>query len=67
MKSEGQGTGEFSTDTFLVLCYKCGLTRLDLEDMTIGMCLDYIDEYVEMQKPSEEKFREASQAEFDAF
>ncbi len=31
------------------------------------MCLDYIHEYVEMQKPSKEKSRKASQKDFDAF
>lgn len=35
--------------------------------MTIGMCLDYIDEYIEMQKPDKEKSRKASQQDFDAF
>ncbi len=35
--------------------------------MTIGDVLDYLDEYLEMQKPSEEKARQASQADYDAF
>jgi hypothetical protein len=35
--------------------------------MTIGMCLDYIDEYVEMQKPAEERIVEAKQEHFDHF
>jgi len=49
------------------LCYKCKLTRADLEDMTIGMCLDYIDEYLEMQKPPQEKTRKATQEDFNSF
>jgi len=56
-----------STELFLALCLKCGLSRLDLEDMTIGMILDYIDEYVEMQKPANEKKRKATQSDFDRF
>jgi hypothetical protein len=35
--------------------------------MTIGMCLDFIDEYIEMQKPAEEKVVEADQRHFDSF
>nr|WP_242691246.1 hypothetical protein [Cytobacillus praedii] len=66
--NEGTGSGEdFSTDTFLVLCKKVGLAKDDLEDMTIGMCLDYIDEYIEMNKPDNEKTRRASQKDFDSF
>jgi hypothetical protein len=35
--------------------------------MTIAMCLDYIEEFVEQQKPPKEKKRKATQADFDAF
>jgi hypothetical protein len=35
--------------------------------MTIGMCLDYIDEYIELQKPEGEKVVEAGQGHFDSF
>lgn len=37
--------------------------------MTIGDCLDYIDEYVEMQNPQKEKEnkRKATQSDYDAF
>ncbi len=52
---------------FLVLCRKVGLAKEDLEDMTVGMCLDYIDEYLEMQKPSKEQKRAANQKDFDSF
>jgi hypothetical protein len=65
---EEQGdTGEFTTELFLALCYKCKLTRMDLDDMTIGMCLDYINEYVELQKPNKDKARSATQKDFDSF
>jgi hypothetical protein len=49
------------------LCYKSGLTLADLEIMTIVMCLDYIEEYIEQSKPAKEKKRKATQADFDAF
>jgi hypothetical protein len=35
--------------------------------MTIGMIMDYIDEYVETNKPDGEKVKKASQGDFDAF
>jgi hypothetical protein len=36
--------------------------------MTIGMVLDYIDEYFEMKNPKKKnKARKASQADFDSF
>jgi hypothetical protein len=38
----------------------------DLEIMTIGMCLDYVQEFYEAQNPKAKK-RKASQADFDAF
>jgi len=39
--------------------------------MTFGMCLDYIDEYLETKNPNNKKekktVRKASQADFDMF
>ena len=64
---DGEG---LDTETFLALCYKCKLTRLDLEDMTIGMCLDYIGVYLEMSNPKKKKkvaTRKATQADYDRF
>lgn len=49
------------------MCYRCELTIHDLEIMTIGMCLDYIEEYLEQQKPQKERKRKATQADFDSF
>ena len=40
---------------------------MDLENMTIGMALDYIEEYFEMKNPKKQKIRKASQADFDNF
>lgn len=52
---------------FLVLCYQSNLTIHDLEIITVGMALDYIQEFVEFQKPSKEKKRKATQRDFDFF
>lgn len=54
---------------YLVLCKECGLTHEDLETMTIGMTLDYVDEYLELKNPNKEKsnVRQATQADFDNF
>jgi len=42
------------------------LQRDDFEDMTIAMCIDYIEEYIQtMIEPKH--VREATQADFDAF
>ncbi|MDP7979146.1 hypothetical protein [Bacillus multifaciens] len=49
------------------MCYKCKLTSLDLEEMTIGMCLDYISEYIDLQNPQKETVRKATQKDYDAF
>lgn len=41
-----------------------------MEVMTIGMCLDYIEAYVEMHNPkqkAERRGRKAVQADFDSF
>lgn len=35
--------------------------------MTIGMCLDYIEEFLEHEKPAKERKRKASQSDFDSF
>jgi hypothetical protein len=35
--------------------------------MTIGMCLDYVQEYADQLKPEEEKIRKATQNDFDCF
>lgn len=56
-----------TTESFILLCRKCDLYREDLEDMTIGMCLDFIEEYMEMNKPVNQKVRMASQKDFDNF
>jgi hypothetical protein len=52
---------------FMAMCYKCKLTLQDLEIMTIGNCLDYIEEFLEQQKPIKERSRKATQTDFDNF
>jgi len=50
------------------LCRKSGLYKDDLEDMTIGMCLDYIEEYIEQSNSKKKiKARKACQSDFDSF
>lgn len=68
-QGSNDGKGGFSVDTFLALCYSCKLSKEDLEDMTIGDCLDYIDEYVELRNPKKEKenTRTATQDDFNNF
>jgi hypothetical protein len=52
---------------FQVLAYQAGLRLEDLQLLTVGMVLDYIQEYIEHQKPKKERKRRAAQADFDAF
>lgn len=56
-----------TTETFLCLCRKAKLTHEDMEVMTVGMCLDYIEEYVDMSNPKKSKNRKATQSDFDSF
>lgn len=35
--------------------------------MTIGMCLDYAEEYINQRDPKKEKVRKAKQSDFDSF
>ena len=56
-----------TTESFILLCRKVDLYREDLEYMTIGMCLDYIEEYIQMNKPANAKVRTATQRDFDNF
>lgn len=39
----------------------------DLEILTIGMCLDYIEEFLETEKPAKQRKRKATQSDMDAF
>lgn len=48
------------------MAYRCSLSIHDLEIMTIGMVLDYIEEFLDQTTP-EKKARKATQADFDSF
>lgn len=56
-----------STELFLYLCKKVELNRDDMEEMTIGMCLDYMDKWIEMNDTENKKPRKATQNDFDSF
>lgn len=49
-------------------CKLVGLSLDDMEYMTIGQCLDYVDEYFRIKNGDKEvKERNAKQSDFDAF
>ena len=52
---------------FQVICYQAQLTLSDLEIMSIGNCLDYVDEWIEAHNPKRKRVRKAKQADFDNF
>lgn len=67
MKKEESDGEPITTDSFLFLCKKAGLDYYDIENMTIGFCLDFIDESIERNKPKEQRVRRATQEDFDSF
>lgn len=57
-----------TTELFLFLFKKAELSISDLELMTIAMCLDYIDAYIEFNSDNnKKKVRKATQEDFDNF
>jgi hypothetical protein len=53
---------------FFYVCRQVGLTSEDMEEMTIGDCLDYVQEYIDNQKKDEKPTaRKATQEDFDNF
>lgn len=49
-------------------CKLVGLTLEDMEYMTIGNCLDYVDEYFELKSgKKKDEIRKANQDDFDSF
>jgi len=49
-------------------CKMAGLTLDDMEYMTIGECLDYIENYVDIKNGKQKTTtRKATQEDFDAF
>ncbi|BAM46353.1 hypothetical protein AXY_02210 [Amphibacillus xylanus NBRC 15112] len=57
-----------STESFFMTCKMVGLTLDDLEMMTIGECLDYVENYVNIKHgKQEDRVRKATQDDFDSF
>ncbi|MCF3941566.1 hypothetical protein LZD48_00175 [Oceanobacillus sp. APA_J-2(6-2)] len=57
-----------TTESFFMTCKMVGLTLEDLDMMTIGECLDYVENYVDIKSgKQEEKTRRATQDDFDSF
>lgn len=54
---------------FLLVCKQADLDFIDMDEMTIGMCLDYVEEYVEIHDPkrSKSRSRRATQVDYDSF
>ena len=49
-------------------CKMVGLTLEDLDMMTVGECLDYVENYVNIKSgKQEDKVRKANQDDFDSF
>lgn len=54
----------------MFVCKQVGITPEEMNDMTIGDCLDFIQEYVDHQKKQTSKkanTRKAAQDDFDNF
>lgn len=49
------------------MCKQAGLNYADMELMTIGGCLDYIDTFIDMKNPDREVIKQAGQRDFDNF
>lgn len=56
-----------TTELFQVLAYQSGLKYEDLQLMTIGMILDYVQEFIDHNNPKKTRKRKATQQDFDAF
>ena len=49
------------------MCKQVELDYADMDLMTIGGCLDYIDTYIDLKNPDREVIRNAGQKDFDNF
>lgn len=58
-----------TVESFLLLCKRTGLDSEDLETMSIGMCLDFFEEWLDANDPkrTKNKTRPAHQNDFDSF
>ena len=69
INDKDSSSGEpFTNESFFYVCRQVGLTSEDMEEMTIGDCLDYVQEYIDNQKKDEKTTaRKATQEDFDNF
>lgn len=72
MKTENSDEDDepITTELFQVLSYQAGLKLDDLHLMTVGMVLDYIQEYIDVNNPKKQKKvkrRKATQHDMNAF
>lgn len=66
--SDSDDEDMLTTESFFMTCKIVGLTLDDMEYMTIGQCLDYVDEYFRIRNGDKEDApRKGKQADFDAF
>ena len=58
-----------TVESFLLICKQTGLDSEDLETMSIGMCLDFFEEWLDANDKDriKNKSRKASQNDFDSF
>ena len=63
------GSDEPLTDEqFYIMMNKIGINLSDMENMTIAQCLDYVQEWIDLNSESKNtSSRKATQADFDAF
>ena len=49
------------------MCKQAELDHADMDLMTIGGCIDYIDTFIDLKNPNREVIRQASQKDMDQF
>lgn len=58
----------FTEESFYYVCKQVGLTSDEMNEMNIGQCLDYIQEYIDNNsEDGKQKTIRANQNDFDAF
>lgn len=58
----------FTEESFYYVAKQVGLTADEMDDMNIGQCLDYIQEYIDNNsEDGKQKTVKANQNDFDAF
>ena len=58
----------FTEESFYYVCKQVGLTADEMDEMNIGQCLDYIQEYIDNNsEDGKQKTIRANKNDFDAF